>query len=165
MSRVPSPGHIAAWRALLRVHADVTEAAEASLRAAGAVPLRWYDALLCLYEAPGRRLRMGELARAALLSRSGLTRLVDRLEEAGLLRREADEADGRGAVAALTPAGLQALRRAWAAYGPALEEHFARHLRAAEAAHLAGLLGRVPRAGEAAGVVSRGTRAPPGGRR
>jgi DNA-binding MarR family transcriptional regulator len=94
----PSPDHIAAWRALLTAHADLTERIDAALRAAGVIPLRWYDALLSLYEAPGRRLRLAELARAALLSRSGLSRLVDRLEAAGLLMREPCEDDARDAA-------------------------------------------------------------------
>ena len=107
------------------------------------IPLRWYDALLCLYEAPGRRLRLAELARAALLSRSGLTRLVDRLEAAGLLAREPCEDDARGAYAVLTPAGLQALRRCWRVYGPQIESLVGRRLSLAEARTLAALLGRL----------------------
>ncbi|MGH7580039.1 MAG: MarR family winged helix-turn-helix transcriptional regulator, partial [Gemmatimonadales bacterium] len=109
----PTADHVAAWRALLTAHADLTERIDAALRRAGVIPLRWYDALLCLYEAPGRRLRLAELARAALLSRSGLSRLVDRLEANGLLTREPAADDARGAYAVLTPAGLQALRRCW----------------------------------------------------
>ncbi len=150
MGSRPAPDRIAAWRALLQVHADVTEAVDRALAEAGAIPLRWYDALLCLHEAPGRRLRLGELARAALLSRSGLSRLVDRLEAAGLLRREPSAEDGRGAVAVLTPAGLGALRRAWAVYGPALERHFAGHLRAADVAALRAAFARVTGARERA---------------
>lgn len=79
------------------MHADLTERIDAALREAGEIPLRWYDALLCLYEAPERRLRLADLATAALLSRSGLSRLVDRLEEAGLLTREPVADDARGA--------------------------------------------------------------------
>jgi DNA-binding MarR family transcriptional regulator len=139
----PAAGHVAAWRALLTAHADLTERIDAALRAAGVIPLRWYDALLCLYEAPGRRLRLAELARAALLSRSGLTRLVDRLEDAGLLAREPCEDDARGAYAVLTPAGLQALRRCWRVYGPQIETLVGRRLSLAEARSLAALLGRL----------------------
>lgn len=143
MARRPSPERLAAWRGLLTVHANLTEAIDRELRERGAVPLRWYDALLCLYEAPGRRLRLSELARAALLSRSGLSRLVDRLEASGLLRRESTPDDGRGAVAVLTPAGLTALREAWAVYGPAIQERFARHLTPDEVAALRAALERV----------------------
>ena len=62
--------HVAAWRALLTVHAGLTDGIDGALREAGVIPLRWYDALLCLYEARGRRLRLADLAEAALLSRS-----------------------------------------------------------------------------------------------
>jgi DNA-binding MarR family transcriptional regulator len=145
----PSPEHVAAWRALLVAHADLTEGIDAALREAGVVPLRWYDALLALYEARGRRLRLAEMARAALLSRSGLTRLVDRLEEAGLLTREPCEDDARGAYAVLTPAGLQALRRCWRIYRVEIEARVGRRISAAEARTLRGLLGRLVE-GEAA---------------
>lgn len=143
MPSPPAAGHVAAWRALLTAHADLTERIDAALRAAGVIPLRWYDALLCLYEAPGRRLRLAELARAALLSRSGLTRLVDRLEDAGLLAREPCEDDARGSYAVLTPAGLQALRRCWRVYGPQIEALVGRRLSLAEARTLVALLGRL----------------------
>jgi DNA-binding MarR family transcriptional regulator len=143
MPRAPAPDRLAAWRALLTVHANLTEAMDQALRGAGAIPLRWYDALLCLYEAPNRRLRLSDLAQAALLSRSGLTRLVDRLETAGLLSREATPEDGRGAFAVLTPAGLAALRKAWAAYGPAIQDHFAQHLSPAETASLRAAFERI----------------------
>jgi DNA-binding MarR family transcriptional regulator len=136
----PSPDHVAAWRALLTAHAELTERIDAALRAAGVIPLRWYDALLCLYEAPGRRLRLAELAKAALLSRSGLTRLVDRLEAAGLLTREPCEDDARGAFAVLTPEGLQALRRCWRVYGAEIESRVGRRLTVGEARTLRRLL-------------------------
>lgn len=139
----PSPDHVAAWRALLTAHAELTERIDAALRDAGVIPLRWYDALLCLYEAPGRRLRLAELARAALLSRSGLTRLVDRLEAAGLLTREPCEDDARGAYAVLTPDGLQALRRCWRVYGAEIEARVGRRTTAAEARTLRALLTRL----------------------
>lgn len=142
----PSPDHVAAWRALLTAHAELTERIYAALRDAGVIPLRWYDALLCLYEAPDRRLRLAELARAALLSRSGLTRLVDRLEEAGLLTREPCEDDARGAYAVLTRDGLQALRRCWRVYGAEIEARVGRRITAAEARALRGLLTRLVQA-------------------
>jgi DNA-binding MarR family transcriptional regulator len=149
MARHPAADHIAAWRALLTAHAELTERVDAALRGAGVVPLKWYDALLCLYEAPGRRLRLAEMARAALLSRSGLSRLVDRLEEAGLLVREPCADDARGAYAVLTPAGLEALRRCWRVYGPQIESLVGRRLGRAEARSLAALLGRLlPEAAE-----------------
>jgi DNA-binding MarR family transcriptional regulator len=147
MADRPSAEHLAAWRGLLTAHAELTDRIDASLRAAGVIPLRWYDALLALYEAPDRRLRLADMAKAALLSRSGLTRLVDRLEQAGLLVRQPAEDDARGAYAVLTPAGLQAMRRCWRVYGAEIEARVGRRLTAAEAKTLRGLLARL---GEAA---------------
>ena len=143
----PTADHVAAWRALLTAHADLTERIDAGLREADVIPLKWYDALLCLYEAPGRRLRLSELAGAALLSRSGLSRLVDRLEDARLLTREPCEDDARGAYAVLTPDGLQALRRCWRVYGPQIDARVGQRITQAEARTLAGLLGRLVRQG------------------
>jgi DNA-binding MarR family transcriptional regulator len=139
----PTSEHVAAWRALLTVHADLTDRIDAALRKAGVIPLRWYDALLCLYESPGRRLRLADLASAALLTRSGLSRLVDRLEEAGLLTREPVADDARGAYAVLTADGLQALRRCWRIYGQQVESRIGRRLNLAEARTLAELLRRL----------------------
>ena len=139
----PTADHVAAWRALLTVHADLTERIDDALREAGVIPLRWYDALLCLYEAPGRRLRLAEMADAALLSRSGLSRLVDRLEKARLLTREPVASDARGAYAVLTSDGLQALRRCWRVYGQQLDTLIGRRLSSTEARSLADLLRRL----------------------
>jgi DNA-binding MarR family transcriptional regulator len=141
MAGRPTPEHIAAWRALLTVHADLTDRIDAALRQAGVISLRWYDALFALYEAPGRRLRLGELARAALLSRSGLSRLVDRLEADGLLAREPSEEDARGSYAVLTPRGLQALRRCWKVYGQQIDQLIGRRLTPAGARRIAAQLG------------------------
>ncbi len=139
----PTSDHVAAWRALLTVHADLTERIDAALREAQVIPLRRYDALLCLYEAPGRRLRLADMAQAALLSRSGLSRLVDRLEEGGLLTREPVADDARGAYAVLTSEGLQALRRCWKVYGQQIEKLIGRRMTAAEARSVAELLRRL----------------------
>jgi hypothetical protein len=98
-------GRVAAWRALITANVLVLEKIERALAGAGLPPLGWYDVLLELSGAPGGRLRMHELARAVVLSRSGLTRLVDRLEGAGLLRREPDPADRRGSYAEITDEG------------------------------------------------------------
>jgi DNA-binding MarR family transcriptional regulator len=143
MADRPSSDHVAAWRALLTAHAELTERMDAVLRAADVIPLRWYDALFSLYEAPGRRLRLAQMAKATLLTRSGLTRLVDRLEQAGLLTREPAENDARGAFAVLTSEGLQALRRCWRVYGAEIEARVGRRLSAAEARTLRALLARL----------------------
>lgn len=149
MTTEPDDQQLAAWRALLYAHALVVEAIERDLAAAGLVPLTWYDVLVALWEAPDHRLRLRELAREVVLSRSGLTRLVDRLETAGLLRREPCLDDRRGAYAVLTAAGREAQLRAWPVYAHGIADRFGRHLSPEEAAVLATALGRVGTAGGA----------------
>ena len=91
---IPEP-HLEAWRAVLNAHTAVVAHSEAALAAGGLPPLAWYDVLWALRRAPGRRLRMAELAESLTISRGGLTKLADRLEAAGLLRREPAADDGR----------------------------------------------------------------------
>ncbi len=119
---------LVAWRSFLIAHAALINQIERELLEAGVVPLSWYDVLFALYDAPGQRLRMNELASAIVLSRSGLTRLVDRLEAEGLLVRERSASDRRGAFAVLTEKGIETMRRAWPVYARGIEEHFARYL-------------------------------------
>lgn len=139
----PDELHLTAWRAFVNAHATAIDRIERDLADAGQISLTWYDVLVALWEAPEHRLRLNELARAIVLSRSGLTRLVDRLEAAGLLRREPCPGDRRGAYAVLTPAGREAQLAAWPVYARGIEAHFARHLSDAEAASMATALGRV----------------------
>ena len=143
-----TPAHDEAWYRFVLVHARVIAAINARLgQDTNLLPLEHYDVLLCLRRAPGgtRRIRLSELAEAVTLSRSGLTRLVDRLEKAGLLRREACPTDRRGAFAVLTAKGAGALRRTWPAYARAIQEHFARHLSGEEAAILSRAFSRILR--------------------
>ena len=133
----------AAWRALIVAHAVVVEKIERALLEAELPPLGWYDVLLELSVAPDRRLRMHELARAVVLSRSGLTRLVDRLEKAGLLVREPDPSDRRGAFAVLTDEGRDMLRQMWPVYATGIAEHFGAHVSDEEAQVLTEALSRV----------------------
>jgi DNA-binding MarR family transcriptional regulator len=100
------------WRSFLRAHAEVTRRLETELLAECQLPLAWYDVLVQLVEAPERRLRMTDLAGEVLISRSGLTRLVDRLVAEGLVRRERAEDDARGTFAVMTDEGYQRLRAA-----------------------------------------------------
>jgi DNA-binding MarR family transcriptional regulator len=97
---------------------------EAELLAEQDLPLASYDVLVQLAEAPGRRLRMTELADAVLLSRSGVTRLVDRLEKAGLVARCPVETDGRGVAARITDAGFDRLRTASRTHLRGVGQHF-----------------------------------------
>src|SRR5262252_2675316 len=104
---------LGAWQALLNAHARITTAVEAALAEAGLPPLAWYDVLWPLQRAPEHRLRMGALAGEVTLSRTGLTRLVDRIEREGLLRREPAPEDRRGSYIVITPAGTAVLRKMW----------------------------------------------------
>lgn len=113
---------------------------EADLLAAHDLPLPWYDVLLQLAEAPGRRLRMTELAGQVLLSRSGLTRLVDRLERESLVERAACPTDARVTHAVLTDKGLARLREAAPTHLRSITEHVTSRLDAGEMAALAGLM-------------------------
>ena len=143
MSKTPHPARVAAWRAFLTAHTILVEAIERDLARAGLPPLGWYDVLFALEEAPKRRLRMAELSRAVVLSRSNLTRLVDRLEAAGLLRREAVPGDRRGAYAVLAAEGAKLRRRMWPDYARCIHERFARHIDAAEAKTLCAVFERL----------------------
>lgn len=119
-----TPEQIAVWRAFLRAHSRITRALEADLVAEQKLPLASYDVLVQLVEAPEHRLRMTELADAVLLSRSGVTRLVDRLVREGLVRREACETDARGLFAVLTDAGYQRLRTASGTHLRGVHDYF-----------------------------------------
>ena len=101
-----------AWRGMLRAHAELTRALDAELTATHGLPLSSYEVLLFVGDAPEGRMRMSELADSVLLSRSGLTRLVDRLERAGLIERVQCNEDARGYFAQITPAGRELFDRA-----------------------------------------------------
>lgn len=94
-----------AWRGFLRAHAGIVRGLDDELQAEHGLALTSYEVLLYLAEAPGKRLRMSELAASLLLSQSGVTRLVDRLEREGLVRRERCEEDARGFFAVLSQEG------------------------------------------------------------
>jgi DNA-binding MarR family transcriptional regulator len=134
---------LVAWRTFLRAHAQVTRRLEADLLAEHDLSLPTYDVLVQLSEAPDRRLRMTELAERVLLSRSGLTRLVDRLEREGLVHRQACPSDARGTHAVLSDAGLERLRAAWPTHLRGVSDYVTSRLDPAELTVLAGLLGRL----------------------
>src|ERR1700759_2944753 len=103
---------LGAWRGFLRVHSALVKELDAELAAAHKLPLSSYEVLINLEAAPGRKRRMAELADSVLLSRSGMTRLVDRLERDGLLVRDHCTDDGRGCYAVLTGKGAAMLAAA-----------------------------------------------------
>src|SRR5690349_18169894 len=105
MSTNLSDTAINAWRKMLGLQARATEGIDAALAKHGCIPLNWYDVLIELVEVPDRRLRMHEIAAKVLLTRSGITRITTKLEQEGLIVREIDPADRRGAYAVLTDAG------------------------------------------------------------
>src|SRR5579859_3102874 len=108
----PRDPRLSPWRAFVHAQALVWRRLEEDLRLEHELSLQEYEALLFLAEADGRRLRMHRLADSLLLSKSGVTRLVDRLVLDGLVARSACTTDARGAEAALTPSGLERLRAA-----------------------------------------------------
>ncbi len=128
---------LGAWRGLLRVHTALVKELDAELDAAHDLPLSSYDVLIYLRSAPGKRLRMAELADSVLLSRSGVTRLVDRLEREGLIVRETCESDGRGSFAVLTDAGDELLARARPTHLAGVRERFLKHFSDTELKQLA----------------------------
>jgi DNA-binding MarR family transcriptional regulator len=138
-----SDWRIGVWRSFLRAHARVVGELEAQLGARAGLALSWYDVLLQLAEAPRRRLRMADLADRLLLSRSGLTRLVDRLQAAGLVRREADPNDARGTFTVLTDEGLTRLRTAAPMHLSGIQERWLAHFSDDELVQLGELLARI----------------------
>lgn len=142
-ARELTPAELGAWRGLLRVHAALFKALDAELEAAHGVPLSSYEVLIFLQSAPDRRMRMADLADHVLLSRSGMTRLVDRLERAGLLAREQCSADARGCFAALTAAGEAFLAEARPTHLAGIRERFLCHFSEAELLAMAAAWERV----------------------
>lgn len=116
---------LSAWRFFIKTHAEIIEKIEQDLAAQKRVPLTTYDVLIALFETPNRKLRFGDLNKKVVLTKSGLTRLVDRLEREGLIKRERSEEDRRGTYAVLTEAGEVELRRAWPVYAKGIKRHFA----------------------------------------
>lgn len=131
----PAPEALAAWRVFLETAFALIDILDAELQATCGLSLRWYDVLVHLEEAPGGR-RMNELASNILSSKSGLTRVVDRMEEAGLVRRERPADDRRVVLVSITPAGLDKLQAARAVHRAGIARHFADHLQESDPAAL-----------------------------
>lgn len=113
-----------AWQALLHAHHQVIRTLDRELRDEHGLPLAAYDVLLRLARAPGRALRMTDLAEKVMLSPSGLTRLVDRLVAKGLVQRRTDPEDARVALACLKETGLRQLKKAARTHLRGIREHF-----------------------------------------
>ena len=135
-----------AWAVLLTAHATLIEKIETALAEAKLPPLAWYDVLWELEKAEGGKLRMNELARRIVLSRSNLTRLADRLEDAKLIEREDTPHDRRGYHCVITRAGLAMRRKIWPVYKAEMERLFSRHITVEEARTIGDALGRAVKA-------------------
>ncbi|HSZ13261.1 MAG TPA: MarR family transcriptional regulator [Solirubrobacteraceae bacterium] len=136
-------GELRAWRGLLRAHACLAKRLDAELEGAHGLPMTSYEVLGHLEEASGGRMRMCELAEQAQLSRSGLTRLVDRLERDGLLSRCSCEHDARGSYACLTDAGRERLEEARVTHLAVVREHFFSRFSESELSSLADMWERI----------------------
>jgi DNA-binding MarR family transcriptional regulator len=132
-----TPEELGAWRGMLRVHSALTKALDVELVREHGLPLSSYEVLLFLADSPEGRLRMSELADGVLLSRSGLTRLVDRMEREGLLRRERCEDDARGYHALITDKGRDLFAQARRTHLDGVRERFLSQLSSDELRALA----------------------------
>jgi DNA-binding MarR family transcriptional regulator len=128
----------------LRAHAAVTRQLSARLEATHGLTLSDYDVLVQLYYAPERSLRRVDIARAVLLTASGITRLLDGLERAGWVEKRACASDARVSYAVLTDAGVEKFEAAQRSHRADIEELFASRFSLEERRHLAELLGRLP---------------------
>lgn len=143
MSREIGQVTVTAWARLLRVQKLLLEEVEGELKEKGLPPLAWYDVLFELYQRPDRRLRQFEIGERMLLSKFNLSRLVDRLEKNGLVRRDACPEDQRGAYVVITADGKKMLKKMWPTYAKALKENFADHFSKQELTMLSLLLAKL----------------------
>ena len=138
-----SQEQLSAWRSFLEVHSAVIKALEKELIEDQGFPLTWYDVLAHLSETPGARLQHQALAESLLLSRSGVTRLVDRMASAGLVSRESSPEDRRVSYVVMTQQGRNALDRASPGHMRGIAQHFVRYLDAGDVSVLQGFFSRV----------------------
>ena len=128
MSTKTEPQQIEAWEAVLRTVGSLLKTFERELQEAEGLPLTWYEVLVQLSVAPDGRLRMQALAESVVLSRSGLTRLIDRMEKANLVEREHSTKDRRGYYTVLTEEGRRLFLLAKPVHERGIYEHFTRYL-------------------------------------
>ncbi|HEX9374991.1 MAG TPA: MarR family transcriptional regulator [Actinomycetota bacterium] len=140
MAETLTEREMAAWQAFLHAHERVTRTLDAELRNEHRLGLSEYDVLVRLARAPGRSLRMTDLARRVLMSPSGLTRVVDRLADDGLVERLRDSEDARVVLAKLTDSGRARVRRAARTHLRGIREHFTGQLSRAQLGNVASAL-------------------------
>jgi DNA-binding MarR family transcriptional regulator len=145
LRRFEQDAKLRAWLAFLTSYRAVLDRLEDELLEKRGMSLSWFDVLAQLARAGGR-LRMNRLAASLVLSKSGLTRRIDRMEAAGFVTRESAPSDRRGAYAVLTDAGLEALAAAQQVHLEGIEEHFSRHLSDSAAATLEKVLALIAEA-------------------
>jgi len=146
-----SEDEIGAWKGMLRAHRDLVVGLDSQLEREHSLPLSSYEVLMVLADSPHGRARMSEIAEELILSRSGLTRLVDRLVRDGWVERTPCEDDARGLYAAITPSGLAKLRHARPAHLDGVREDFISRLSDADLEALARVWTKLEdRAGQAA---------------
>ena len=153
----PPSGKRLAWVRMLEAQTRLVELMESDLRRDCGVPLVWYDIMIKIWVAPGRRIRMAELAEQALLSRSWLTRRVLQVERAGLVARTGASDDGRGVLVEMTPAGLETFARMEESHAKSIARHFSAHVSLAEARVMSAAFGRITAATSAASPPHPGT--------
>ncbi|WP_026186606.1 MarR family winged helix-turn-helix transcriptional regulator [Ensifer sp. BR816] len=132
-----------AWVGLMRAQQRVLAAIEKEFKAAGLPPLSWYDVLWELVKVEAGRLRPFEIEARTLLAQYNLSRLIDRLEKEGLVRRESYDEDARGCWVTVTEAGRAMRARMWETYSQSIETHVGTKLSEPEAKALAALLSRL----------------------
>lgn len=138
----PSEATTCAWTSIMRARDRLLAAIEADLKAAEMPPLAWYDVLWELARSQCGKLRPYEIEERTLLAQYNLSRLIDRLEREGLVRREVFAEDGRGRWLVITDAGRQLRERMWTVYAKSIETHIGCKLAESEAKTIAGLLDR-----------------------
>ena len=147
-----SERELAAWRGMLETHSRLVSELDGELERAHGLPLSSYEVLMYLGDAEGGRLRMGELANRLLLSRSGITRLVDRLERQGLIARERCSDDGRGYFALLTGPGRELLAATRPDHLAGVRRHFLDRLDPGQIDALGAIWGRLLGENQQAGL-------------
>jgi DNA-binding MarR family transcriptional regulator len=137
----PTRHELIVWRAFLEASTTLFDVLDEEMQAATGLTLRWYDLLVRLEENDG--LRMNEISERILFSKSGLTRMVDRMEDEGLVRRERPASDRRVIQVWMTPQGLKTLNAAREVHRRGIQHHFARHLDGEDIDALAQILAKL----------------------
>lgn len=134
---------VTAWARLIRAQQAMLERVEADLKTAGLPPLAWYDVLLELNRTDGGQLRQFEIGDKVLLSKYNVSRLLDRLEQEGMVSRQTCKEDRRGAHITITRRGKALVKKMWPVYAHGIEQYFARHLSAPEIEQLVTIMTRL----------------------